>query len=142
MYLLIGRSPGGLSATGGSNEEAWYAKVASMQNDRLRAPMNRLVQLIMIGFFGNTGGDWQLCFNPLKVPSEKEEAEIEKIEAETKKAKADTAVALVSIGALDPREVRAKIAADYEINNPGVMPETAQPDDEAILAGVNGSQQA
>jgi len=134
MYLLIGRSPGGLSATGGNNEEAWYAKVAAMQNDRLRAPMNRLVQLIMIGLFGNTGGDWQLCFNPLKVPSEKEEAEIEKIEAETKKAKADTAVALVSIGALDPREVRAKIAEDYDID-PEKMPETAQPDDEAIING-------
>jgi len=141
MYLLIGRSPGGLSATGGSNEEAWYAKVAAMQNDRMRSPLNRLVQIILLSMTGDTGGDWELCFNPLKVPSDKEEAEVEKLEAETKKAKADAAVALVGIGALDPREVRAKIAEDYEIKNPEVMPETAQPDDEAVLAGNNGSIQ-
>jgi len=142
MFVLIGRSPGGLSATGGINEEAWLAKLQAAQNDKMRSPLNRLVQILLLSMNGDTGGDWELCFNPLKVPSDKEEAEVEKLEAETKKAKADTAVALVGIGALDPREVRAKIAEDYEIKNPGVMPETAQPDDEAILAGNNGSIQA
>jgi uncharacterized protein len=140
MYLLVGRSPGGLSATGGTNEEAWLAKLQATQNDKMRSPLNRLVQIILLSISGDTGGDWELCFNPLKVPSEKEEAEIEKLEAETKKAKADTAVALVGIGALDPREVRAKIAEDYDII--GEIPETAQPDDEAILVGNNGSIQA
>lgn len=134
MYLLIGRSPGGLSATGGNNEEAWYAKVAAMQNDRLRGPINRLVQLILLSLSGNTGGDWELCFEPLKVPSEKEQAEVEKLEAEHEKLEADTMAVYVSIGALDPREVRAKIAEDYEIN-PATMPDAPEPDDEAILNG-------
>jgi len=142
MYILIQRSPGGLSATGGPNEEAWFAKLQAAQNDKMRSPLNRLVQILLLSMNGDTGGDWELCFNPLKVPSDKEEAEIEKLEAETKKAEADRAVALVGIGALDPREVRAKIAEDYEIKNPEVMPETAQPDDEAVLAGNNGSIQA
>lgn len=141
MYLLIGRSPGGLSATGGSNEEAWYAKVKAMQNDRLRTPINRLVQIMLLGMSGNTGGNWELCFNPLKVPSEKEEAEIEKLEAEHEKLEADTMAVYVSIGALDPREVRAKIAEDYDIN-PNTMPDPPAVDDEAILAGNNGSIQA
>lgn len=132
MYMLIGRSPGGLNSAGGANEEAWYARVGAMQNDRLRNPLNRLTQLILLSMAGTDGGDWKLCFSPLKVPSDKEKAEIEKLEAEHEKLEADTMVALVGIGALDPSEVRKKIAEDYDIN-PADMPEPPQPDDQQVL---------
>lgn len=139
MYLLIGRSPGGLNATGASNEEAWYARVGAMQNDRLRKPLNRLVQLILLSLSGDTGGDWKLCFKPLKVPSDKEKAEIEKLEADACKAKADEAVAYVGIGALDQSEVRLLIAEKYEISDPIPLPEP-EPDDSDVIAGnTNGN---
>jgi phage-related protein (TIGR01555 family) len=133
VYLLMGRSPGGLNATGASNEEAWYARVNAMQNDILRKPIDRIVKLILIAM-GKDGGEYKICFNPLKVPSDKEKAEIEKLEAEAEKIEAETAQIYVTINALDPGEVRIKIAEDYDIADPKPLPEP-EPDDATVIAG-------
>ena len=45
-------------------------------------------------------------FEPLHVPSEKEDAETEKIEADTEKVKAETMAAYITAGVLDPSEGR------------------------------------
>jgi len=52
----------------------------------------------------------------LWVPSDKEKAEVEKLEAEADKIEADTMAVYAGLQALDPSEIRAKIAEDYEID--------------------------
>lgn len=136
VFLLMGKSQGGLSDSNAGNLEGWYARIEAMQNDVLRRPIDRIVGYLA----GPNAGEYKIKFCPLYVPSEKEKAETEKLEAETKKAEADTMAAFVSIGALDPSEVRAKIAEDYEID-PATMPEPPAADDEAVLSGnANGGQ--
>jgi phage-related protein (TIGR01555 family) len=133
VYLLMGRSPGGLNATGASNEEAWYARVNAMQNDILRKPIDRIVKLILIAL-GKDGGEYKICFNPLKVPSDKERAEVEKLEADARKADADTANLYVAMNALDPGEVRIHIAEQYDIKDTKPLPDP-EPDDATVIAG-------
>jgi hypothetical protein len=129
----MGRSPGGLNSTGASNEEAWYARVNAMQNDILRKPIDRIVKLILIAI-GKDGGEYKICFNPLKVPSDKERAEVEKLEADARKADADTANLYVTMNALDPGEVRLFIAEQYDIKDATPLPEP-EVDDATVIAG-------
>ena len=58
-------------------------------------------------------GDYKLYFKPLNVLSDKERAEVKKLDAEHEKAEAETEQIYVSMGALDPSEVRKKIADEY-----------------------------
>lgn len=127
VYLLMGRSIGGLNSTGAANMDGWYARIEAMQNDRLRNHIDRIVNLVLRSMTGEDGGDYKLCFNSLKVESEKERAEVEKLEAEAERIEAETAAKYVEIGALDPLEVRKEIAEDYELdmNLQMVQPENA-----------------
>lgn len=127
VYLLMGRSIGGLNSTGAANMDGWYARIEAMQNDRLRNHIDRIINLVLRAMTGEDGGDYKLCFNSLKVESEKERAEIEKLEAEAERIEAETAAKYVEIGALDPLEVRKEISEDYELdmNLQMVQPENA-----------------
>lgn len=113
VTVLMGRAPGGLSSTGKSDLENWYARIAAMQNDILRKPLDRLINYIGIAKTGKDLGDYKLCFKPLNVLSDKERAEVKKLDAEHEKAEAETEQIYVSMGALDPSEVRKKIADEY-----------------------------
>ena len=114
MILLTGRSSGGLSDSGRAVLDSWYARVESIQNDKLREPLDKLITYIIIA---ETGDDieYELKFNSLKVLSEKEKAEVEKIEAEHEKIEMETASGYVAIGALDVDEVRKEISDDYDL---------------------------
>ncbi len=112
--ILMGRSAGGLNATGKGDLDTWYARIESIQNDILRKPLDRLITYILIAETGNNV-EYQLKFNSLKVLSEKEKAEIEKLEAEHEKIEAETANVYVNMGALDSEEVRKEISDDYEL---------------------------
>lgn len=103
ITLLIGRSPAGLSATGKSDLENWYAKVGQKQGSKLRRPIEQIVNLVANTL--NISSAWCIEFCPLSVPSDKEQAETEKLRAEA-------ASKYVESGALDPREVREHLKQD------------------------------
>lgn len=117
IYVLMGRSPGGLNSTGKSNESAWYATVENMQNSILKSPLDLLISyLILEGNEGQSdGNDYTIEFNPLAVPSDLEQADIDTKKQAAAKAKADTAQVYVSMGALDATEVREQLQdeSDY-----------------------------
>jgi phage-related protein (TIGR01555 family) len=100
---LFGRSPAGLNATGENDLRNYYDLIEAQQRNRLYTPLRRLIQLIC---------NWkgyeipEIEFNSLYQLSEDEKADIDKTEAETAKIKADTENVYVSMGALDPDEVR------------------------------------
>ncbi|MCW2763989.1 MAG: hypothetical protein JWR85_4190 [Marmoricola sp.] len=116
VFVLMGRSPGGLNATGAANEAAWYADIGNKQNTILKNPLDLLVSYIISEGNGgaNDGNDYTLKFNPLSVPGDKDEAETESKRALARKADADTAKLYVDMGALDPSEVRDSLADDSE----------------------------
>lgn len=133
VSVLMGRAQGGLSNTDKGQMDTWYARIESMQNDILRKPLDRLVNYIFISLTGQDGGDYKLCFKPLVVQSDKEEAEVEKLEAETKKIKMETAVGYVGIAALDSNEVRVGLKEEYQITGTIEIPPA-----DALAAQQNG----
>lgn len=112
LVILQGQQSGGLNATSKGELDAWYGKIEAVQQDKIREPIDKAVTYIIRAI---TGGDieYELKFNPLKVLSEKEEAEVEKLEAEAEKIEADTRNVYVQMAALDADEVRKEIAEDY-----------------------------
>jgi phage-related protein (TIGR01555 family) len=87
VTLLMGQSPAGLNATGESDIRFFYDRVASIQKLGIQPQLERLVYLLTRALKGPAKGKepeiWQVKFNPLWQPSEKEQAEIRKIVADT-----------------------------------------------------------
>ena len=85
--LLMGQSPAGLNSTGESDIRFWYDKIAALQQEKMLKQMTYLVKIIMLSKQGPTNGkeldDWSIQFNPLWLPTEKEQAELRKIQSET-----------------------------------------------------------
>lgn len=122
---LMGRSPGGLNASGQGDTENWYATVAQWQNEDLRAPLERIYGMLI----GQTDRKWQLEFNPLHTVSDKEQAD-------TDKARAEAIDKYVAMGALDPSEVREHLrnTTEYPISDAGVETDPTRIAPDADLA--------
>lgn len=103
MTRLMGRAPGGLNASGDSDESIYYDKISSKQETNMLSQMHRLVYLVQKTKEGPTKGveipDWSITFNPLKQMTLKEESEVKKLNSESD-------VNYISSGVLDPNEVR------------------------------------
>jgi phage-related protein (TIGR01555 family) len=174
VFVLMGRSPGGLNATSEGNEDAWFADVGNMQNTILRRPLVKLVELLLkeqgyvpqaiieqpkpqlpgrvtpppapgasklpgaknkqkpggkpgtksdddTGTESESSDDnerleqWKICFEPLKVLSEKDKAESDSKKAAAMKSEADALNVYYSAGAMDPMEIRSYIATKPEL---------------------------
>ena len=84
--LLIGESPGGLNGAGDSDHRFFYNKVKSLQNNILRAPVTRAINMIAKAKGikpANDAGMFTVTFRALWTPSSKEEAEERNITAKT-----------------------------------------------------------
>lgn len=112
MTILFGRSPAGMSATGKSDFEAYYNMVGRIQERILRPQLSRLVYLISLckDYEITLPESWEIEFEPLWNPSEKEEAETKKLKADARKADADAINTLVQAQVLDIEEARATLA--------------------------------
>lgn len=114
VSVLMGKSMGGLANSEKSSIDNWHATIASYQNDILRKPIDLLVTYIIRAMTGDDI-EYKLCFKPLTVLSEKEEAEIDKLKADANKVQSDADVAYVTSGVIDANEVRAERGEDYNI---------------------------
>lgn len=69
LTLLLGESAGGLGATGEGQAKQWANEVRCLQDDFLREPLRRLLQLIMLSKDGPSGGvepdAWTVEFNSI-----------------------------------------------------------------------------
>ena len=114
VSILLGRQSTGLSGNDKGSLDAWHARIASDQNEILRKPLDMLVTYIIRAMTGNDV-EYKLCFNPLTVLSDKEEAEVDKLKADAKKVQADADVAYITAQVIDPNEVRAERGEEYNI---------------------------
>lgn len=87
ITLLMGESPAGLQATGASDIRFYYDSISADQETILQPQLEDLICNIMLSSEGPTRGKeidgWQIVFNPLWQPTEKEQAETRKMVAET-----------------------------------------------------------
>jgi phage-related protein (TIGR01555 family) len=114
--LLFGRQQGGLSSTGESDLENWYAKIGQEQCTVLLPAIDKLVT-IQLHIMGKYTSDYLIKFNPLSVPSSKDLAE-------TNYKRAQTFEILSNIGALDASEIRHMLPDEgYHIDDVEQLPE-------------------
>ncbi|NJR75224.1 MAG: DUF1073 domain-containing protein, partial [Scytonema sp. CRU_2_7] len=102
MTILMGRSPGGMNATGDADIRLYYDTIADAQDEEMYDQMTRLITLIMLSKEGPTKGKkedtWFIEFNPLWQPTEKETVE-------TRKTQAETDQIYIANGVIEPGEI-------------------------------------
>lgn len=131
--ILFGRSPAGMNATGDSDFESYYNFVEKIQRLMLKRNLRTLLDVVFRA--GIASGDvteepdYKLEFNPLWSLSDTEQATVDQTKAQTALVKAQTAQAYVDMQALDPTEVRRRLASDEEFDVEDIISE----DDEADL---------
>jgi phage-related protein (TIGR01555 family) len=115
VFILMEKSTSGLNGSSQSNERAWANKVSAWQEDILHDPLKWMTDMLIIEQ-GASAPDYQLCFNPIYIPTIQEAAATALVEAQKDKAEMETAAGYVAIGALDPNEVRDEISEEYNVS--------------------------
>ena len=105
LTKFLGISPGGMNATGESDENNWNEYVLSQCEKIFRKPVKRLLELIQYDLFGEIDECIDFIF---KVQSSNDEVK----EINNNKIKADTYVQLTSAGIISPEEARKALAED------------------------------
>lgn len=78
MTRLFGRSPGGLNATGESDEDNYESLISEKQDSELRPQLEKLVPVMCLSEWGEVPEDIDFAFNPYKTLDGKERAELAK----------------------------------------------------------------
>lgn len=117
---LFGRSPSGMDSSGDADLENFYNLVSSYQQNTLREPLMRLVDVIAhcSEYEINMPDSWNLSFCSLWNETEKEKAETRKVLEEAREKRANAICNLVNSQILDQQEARATLddGEDYEID--------------------------
>lgn len=121
--VLFGRSPAGMNATGEGDMENYYNFVGRIQKRMLKSNLRYMLSIVFQAGVA-TGEIVEIPkikpeFNALWSLSELEQAQLENQKASTQQVKANTAQLYVDMGAIDPSEVRAKLAEseDFDVEN-------------------------
>lgn len=139
--ILFGRSPAGMNATGDSDFESYYNFVEKIQRLMLKRNLRTLLDVVFRA--GIASGDvteepdYKLEFNPLWSLSDTEQATADQTKAQTALVKAQTAQAYVDMQALDPTEVRRRLASDEEFDVEDIISED---DEDDLLQSLLGTE--
>lgn len=130
--ILFGRSPAGMNATGTSDLENWYNYLERIQKRMIRKNLRYLLSIIFqAGVY--TGEidevpNIKVKFNPLWSLSDLEQADLEQKRATIQQTKATTAQIYVGMEAIDPSEVRKKLADSEEFDVENMLDEVDETD--------------
>lgn len=134
LTKFLGISPGGMNATGESDENNWNEYVLSQCEKQFRKPVKRLLELIQYNLFGEVDENIDFIF---KVQSSNDESK----EVNNNKIKADTYVQLVSSGIISPEEARKVLAEDEKSGFNSIdidaVPEVAETGNEDLFGGLS-----
>lgn len=139
--ILFGRSPAGMNATGDSDFESYYNFVEKIQRLMLKRNLRTLLDVVFRAGIasGNVAEepDYKLEFKPLWSLSDTEQATVDQTKAQTALVKAQTAQAYVDMQALDPTEVRRRLASDEEFDVEDIISED---DEDDLLQSLLGTE--
>lgn len=125
--ILFGRSPAGMNATGTSDLENWYSYVERIQKRVVRSNLRYLLSIIFQAGVATGEIDEvpkiKVTFNPLWSLSDTEQTDLEMKKAQTQQIKASTAQSYVDMQAIDPTEVRKKLADSQEFDVENMLDE-------------------
>lgn len=139
--ILFGRSPAGMNATGDSDFESYYNFVEKIQSLMLKRNLRTLLDVVFRA--GIASGDvaeepdYKLEFKPLWSLSDTEQVAVDQTKAQTALVKAQTAQAYVDMQALDPTEVRRRLASDEEFDVEDIISED---DEDDLLQSLLGTE--
>lgn len=139
--ILFGRSPAGMNATGDSDFESYYNFVEKIQRLMLKRNLRTLLDVVFRA--GIDSGDvaeepdYKLEFKPLWSLSDTEQAAVDQTKAQTEQIKAQTAQLYVDMQALDPTEVRRRLASDEEFDVEDIISED---DEDDLLQSLLGTE--
>ena len=95
-----------MNATGENDFESFYDLVESIQQNKIKPALEKLLELIVLQSHIKANNDWKIKFPSLKTPSDKELADVGKIKADTKFAETKRLLDLVDAGVISNDEVR------------------------------------
>ena len=134
LTKFLGISPGGMNATGESDENNWNEYVLSQCEKQFRMPVKRLLELIQYNLFGEVDENIDFIF---KVQSSNDESK----EVNNNKIKADTYVQLVTAGVISPEEARKALAEDEKSGFNSIdidaVPEIPDTGNEDLFGGLS-----
>lgn len=139
--ILFGRSPAGMNATGDSDFESYYNFVEKIQRLMLKRNLRTLLDVVFRA--GIASGDvaeepdYKLKFKPLWSLSDTEQAAVDQTKAQTEQIKAQTAQLYVDMQAIDPSEVRSRLASDEEFDVEDIISED---DEDDLLHSLLGTE--
>jgi len=112
LVYLTGITPAGLNASSQGEIEVFQDTTAANQEVYTPA-LSKILNLVQLSKFGEIDPEIGFIWNPLKVTSELDKANIRKAEAETDQVHIDS-------GVLFPEEVRARIAGEEDSPYSGI----------------------
>jgi len=140
LVYLTGITPAGLNASSQDEIEVFQDTVAA--NQEIYTPaVSKVLNLVQLSLFGEIDPDIGFEWNPLKVVSELDKANIRKINA-------DTDIELIGAGVLYPEQVLKRVASEEDSPYSGIdvdeqMPEVPEPETGPLknAEGLSGQQQ-
>jgi phage-related protein (TIGR01555 family) len=111
--ILTGISPSGLNASSDGEIKTFYDWISAQQEAYWRKPIDTIFKILQLSMYGEIDEDITFKFEPLYQMTQKELSEI-------RAADATAAQTYVGMGAVDPMEVREKIARDPESGYQGL----------------------
>lgn len=135
--ILFGQGVGGMSSTDDTSMENYYNYVERIQKRMLRSNLRYLLSIIFqAGLYTGEVDEVpkiNVEFNPLWSLTDSEQADLDQKKAATQLTKAQTVQAYVSMEAIDPSEVRKKLADSDEFDVETMLDEC---DDEDLFSGM------
>lgn len=136
--ILFGQGVGGMSSTDDTSMENYYNYVERIQKRMLRSNLRYLLSIIFqAGLYTGEVDEVpkiNVEFNPLWSLTDSEQADLDQKKAATQLTKAQTVQAYVSMEAIDPSEVRKKLADSDEFDVETMLDEYE--DDEDLFANM------
>lgn len=140
QIILFGQTISGMSNTDDTSMENYYNYIERIQKRMLRSNLRYLLSVVFQAGLATGEVDeipkLKVQFNPLWSVSDSEQAALDQQKAQTEQVKAQTAQIYVGMEAIDPSEVRSKLADSDEFDVESMLDEYT---DEEIEAGMPGN---
>lgn len=125
--ILFGQAVGGMSSTDDTSMENYYNYIERIQRRMLKSNLRYLLSIIFQAGLATGEVDevpkLKIEFNPLWSLSDLEQADLEQKREQTKFTRAQTAQIYVNMQAIDPSEVRQKLADSEEFDVEAMLDE-------------------